>query len=78
MMPVAGDHAAAKSVVAKLIEELGFEAIDAGPLLPVEVTTLGMSLIVAGSVAMLTDAGWRLRRYWRRFRGWEGVGIVRW
>jgi predicted dinucleotide-binding enzyme len=32
MMPMAGDNAAAKTVVAKLAEELGFEAIDAGPL----------------------------------------------
>jgi 8-hydroxy-5-deazaflavin:NADPH oxidoreductase len=32
MMPMAGDDAAAKTVVAKLAEDLGFEAIDAGPL----------------------------------------------
>jgi predicted dinucleotide-binding enzyme len=32
MMPVAGDDAAAKTDVCKLAEELGFEAVDAGPL----------------------------------------------
>jgi 8-hydroxy-5-deazaflavin:NADPH oxidoreductase len=32
MMPLAGDDAEAKAVVAKLTEELGFEAVDAGPL----------------------------------------------
>jgi 8-hydroxy-5-deazaflavin:NADPH oxidoreductase len=32
MMPLAGDDADAKAIVAKLAEELGFEAVDAGPL----------------------------------------------
>jgi 8-hydroxy-5-deazaflavin:NADPH oxidoreductase len=32
MMPAASDDAAAKAVVGKLAEELGFEAVDAGPL----------------------------------------------
>lgn len=31
-MPMAGDDAQAKAVVGKLAEELGFEAVDAGPL----------------------------------------------
>jgi 8-hydroxy-5-deazaflavin:NADPH oxidoreductase len=31
-LPVAGDHSAAKSVVMRLIEELGFDAVDAGGL----------------------------------------------
>lgn len=32
MMPMASDDAEAKTIVARLAEELGFEAIDAGPL----------------------------------------------
>jgi 8-hydroxy-5-deazaflavin:NADPH oxidoreductase len=32
MMPLAGDDAAAKVAVRTLAEELGFEAVDAGPL----------------------------------------------
>jgi 8-hydroxy-5-deazaflavin:NADPH oxidoreductase len=32
MMPMASDDAEAKTVVAKLAEDLGFEAVDAGPL----------------------------------------------
>jgi 8-hydroxy-5-deazaflavin:NADPH oxidoreductase len=32
MMPLASDHAEAKTIVGKLAEELGFEAVDAGPL----------------------------------------------
>jgi predicted dinucleotide-binding enzyme len=31
-LPVAGDEAAAKAAVLKLVEELGFDAIDAGGL----------------------------------------------
>jgi 8-hydroxy-5-deazaflavin:NADPH oxidoreductase len=32
MMPLAGDDAEAKAIIAKLAEDLGFEAVDAGPL----------------------------------------------
>jgi predicted dinucleotide-binding enzyme len=31
-LPIAGDDAAAKAVVARLLDELGFDAVDAGPL----------------------------------------------
>lgn len=31
-IPIAGDHAAAKSVVSRLVDETGFDVVDAGPI----------------------------------------------
>ena len=64
MMPIAGDDQAAKAVVLKLASQLGFDAVDAGPLKQARLTEpLGMLWIaLAGSAGLGRDMGFSLLR----------------
>jgi predicted dinucleotide-binding enzyme len=69
-LPVAGDGAAAKAVVLGLIEELGFDAIDAGPLKESwrqqpDTPVYGTDLDAAGVRKALADADPVRQPKWR-------------
>jgi predicted dinucleotide-binding enzyme len=63
VMPYCGDDAAAKSTVAKLVAELGFEPLDAGPLVNARLLEpLGMLWIYLAFTGLGTEFAFTLRR----------------
>ncbi|NML44295.1 NADPH-dependent F420 reductase [Ramlibacter sp. G-1-2-2] len=72
-LPIAGDDAGAKAQVAKLVEEIGFDVVDAGPLaegwrferarpaycVPMDQATLAATLAATQRDAFMGEYSWR-------------------